>query len=467
MKKLLILLFAVAVGFTACKKDESSALKDVQISIGQVDYPSASREDVADVPECSDLVPEYAKFVIDGDTITSDVYYIEDVLYTKTFKEDIGVHTVTMFELYNGETLIKAAPLPGSEYQDYVTNKLNITFEVAAFDKIKVEVDVLCFEPAYYDEFGYYWFQVNQFTVYETCTFGDFCIKSPEHYIGSLYEESGNGVEVDEPAIFKLTVDGETFSNEDWLGVGAPLCFKYAEEDGVVGHHTAVLSLYAATGDTFGYVDIYTFEWDGIFEDTYDSGDDGVFEFVVGNCVDYADKILAPYVNLPEGEFTMTLGSVYGPGTYHKYVDVDLEGFGEGYDLLTGWQGVWCADLDTHINLGQTYTVTAVSSLNPPEDFTRLSTLQLQKLNYFFNALPALTGEYGNFDYDNPGSYWSVIQDVVWYITNGTSVSGDAAVYAADVDTNGDGYMPLPGGYAAIIFDAGENVQILFVTVDP
>lgn len=464
MKKLLIFLFAMAVGFTACKKDNTTPVvqKDVQFVVNQLDYEN-TRDDV---PTCSETTPSYAKFVVDGDTIISSVFYLEGVLYTKTFKEEVGTHTLTMFNLYDSDgTLIKAAPAEGSDYQIYVNNLLDLDFDVAEFNKTKVEVDVLCYEPAFYEEFGFYWFQVNQFTVNEACMFGDFCIKSPSHYEGSLYEESNGGVEIDEPAIFELVVDGVEYSNEDWLGVGSPLCFKYVNEDGNPGEHVAELLLYAAVGDGFDYVPVYTFEWTGVFEDTYDVGEDGVYDFAVGNCVVDPDLLLAPYMNLPQDPFTMTLGTTYGPGSFGTYFDVDLEGFGPGYDLMTGWQGVWCADEDTYIYLGHTYTVTAVSSLNPPEDFTRLSEVQLAKLNYLFNHLIELSGDAGI--YEDFSSYWSTIQDVTWHITNGISVSGEAAVWATDVDTNGTGFTPLPGGYAAVLFDAGENVQILFVTVDP
>jgi len=440
-------------------------------------FPS-DRDTEFEIPLCSPYEATYAKFVLDDseDTLTSEVFRTDDGYFTKTFKIDPGTYNLTFFALYDAnDEMVKAAPLPGSEFYQYVEVGLPVEFVVPDFKKVQVDIDVLCYEPNVWEAFGFYWFNINEITVREFCFFGDFCIKHTEDYLGSWYELTDGGVFMDEPAIFELQLyrNGElvgTYQNFDpqTEEMESPLCVKYADDDDEVDHFTLNLSLYAAIGEDFGFTSIGSFEWDDIFEDTYNVGEDGVLDFVVGNCLDDADVVFPPYMNLPSGTFEMVLLPTYGPGLNGTYIDVDFTGIGTGYDISDGIWGAWCGDSETGISVGVSYTVNALSSLGPLPSGFRLSRLQVDLLNYFFNKLPELATYNGTFDYDDPSPYWADIQEVIWAVTNGSGTSGNATTMYDYVMANGyEGYTPLPGGWAAVLLDAGERTQLLFITVDP
>ena len=58
-------------------------------------------------------------------------------------------------------------------------------FKIIAFEKAEYAIDVLCYIPAEWDNFGFEWFEVTEITLREQCFFGDICIYDfdpmPEH----------------------------------------------------------------------------------------------------------------------------------------------------------------------------------------------------------------------------------------------------------------------------------------------
>ena len=480
MKRFLFLTMAVLFILSACKKEQTTPTpqKDGEITfaIQQTDFPSS--RDNGDVPLCTELSMDYVTFTLDGQDYTTTILYANGKLLTQPIKVTPGSYQLTAFYVYHDnlpagpgpeDILVRAAPQPDSEYWDLMENPLDIEVTVDAFEKYEYIVDVLCYEDLFYQEFGFYWFELNDVKIERQCFFGDICTGKLEDFVGSLYEQQQEGLQMDMPAIFYIDVyKGEdlirTFSNEDWLGEGQCLEVYWANDLDLEETFTFDLYVLLPEGEGMAYQFIH--QWVFLDDACPDPGEDGVVDFTVGACqIPDADFTFPAWLDLPDYPFDMYLNYGYGPSAHGTYVDVTLTGVGAGYDIHDGQQGAWCADENTSIYLGHTYSVTAVSSLEPPAGFVRLAMEQLNRLNYFFNELPVLTGDGGV--YDDPSPYWSNIQNVIWHVTNGNVLSGQDAVWAADVDANGPGFVPLPGQYASIIFDAGENTQILFVTVDP
>jgi hypothetical protein len=296
------------------------------------------------------------------------VFYTNGNLYTQAFKlpvnEDDCIeidvnggelecctdYTITQFYLYGENPLfgnpdypdapefiiIKAAPLSGSDFQEFVDpdHALDLEFEVCAFEKVEIYIDVLCFIPDDFDLFGFFWFEITEITVREMCFFGDVCIDWWMYYYDdgecipwvpidfwtstdpttNLYQSQMQGIQADMPAIFELKLYKEdangvfqlikTANNEYyppdftqfWGGENNPLCIRYADYDFETDNFMLELYIYGPWGMTpaFGYELAHTwyFTDDAAPIDLYD---DGVVEFAWGDCVqspeyDFADN---------------------------------------------------------------------------------------------------------------------------------------------------------------------------------
>ncbi|MEE4259811.1 MAG: lamin tail domain-containing protein [Bacteroidales bacterium] len=344
MKKLLY-IFMIAAILVSCKKNSTETPAPVNQQTQEVTFDintileSPDREYA--VPNCIDSIDgeinKYAQIVImnslqEVDTFYAEVYYVEGLPYTKAIMlpvldDDDDCDTYTLLEFYvwdnNGtpgydesarldDQLFKAAPLAGSEFWDFAVDHVDVTFEVCAFYKTKIKIDVLCFVPNDFELFGFFWFEITEITVREMCFFGDFCIEDPSIYASTEYA-SGGGVFIDEAAIFEIRArhqigDGQLadmvgtdFNNMDWDGIGEPLCIRYPDYDAEVDYYEFDLYLWAMVGSTMDWVLIDTYVWNDIFENTYDPGTDGVWDFVVGDCVASESNIVyPPYVNIPD-----------------------------------------------------------------------------------------------------------------------------------------------------------------------
>jgi len=105
-----------------------------------------------------------------------DVLALEDGNQTEVVKLPPGTHTISSFVVYDGETPIYAAPMEGSEYQMmFDLDGAPKDFETVAFMKNKVTIEVLCYRPYDYEEFGFNWFEFAPIEIKTVCFFGNIC----------------------------------------------------------------------------------------------------------------------------------------------------------------------------------------------------------------------------------------------------------------------------------------------------
>jgi len=512
----------IAAVLVSCKKNTTDTptpvqKQDVEFQINTI-LPDAGRD--YNIPLCDDnLSPDYAMIILDdytgnglADTLYADVYYIGDQLYTKALQMEPGAYNVIGFLVYDDLTgdgpsdddmIYKAAPMPNTEFSEFVVNALNMPFTVEQFKKTKVLIDVLCFVPDVYDLFGFFWFQITEITVREMCFFGDLCLKTPSDYEGSLYEE--DGLFIDEPAIFQIYAQhkvgdgpwedmngGAPYTNESFFGTGEPLCIRYADYDHEVDQYKFELKVLVKVGNDFEYVTMYTWEWSDIFETTYPPGDDGVEEFVVGNC-NYSptDIQLNPYMNLPTRISMYVHYMDYSNDFYRNWKMTYAEPYNDDvYDIPYGTLvGAWCGDYNLHIANG-THTLTLVySTLDDPSTMVNggngLSTTMLNQLNYLFDHYESTYG----LNPAAPGSAVNgeAIQVSIWGVRHAATGSTTPAnpsnapggslglTMAGDALSNGATYSPLPGEWAGVLFFAptvynreqAYATQLILITVDP
>jgi hypothetical protein len=528
----------IAAVLVSCKKNTTETPAPAQT--GEIEFNINSiYNDLADrnwnVPICDpDLEPLFVQIWIQPQSetdphvytqYTADVYYIGDQLYTKAlqFTYDpngencyriVGFNVMALNPDYDPDdpesemyVIYKATPAPHSEFAEFVVNGLTrivddveVPFEfcIIPFQKQKLLIDVLCFIPDEYELFGFFWFEITEITVREMCFFGDLCLKDIDDYTNSPYDVCGD-LFIDMPAIFQIwgTHNGEPmrvddtgapvpYTNEDWCGIGDPLCIKYADYDYETDYYVFELWVMVKVGSGFDYVKLFTWTWQDDFEDTYNVGDDGVAEFVVGNC-NYSptDFQIAPYMNLPTS-VTMQLISngwnVTTPpsGGMEPYWTVNLSNFVPAgtYDIPAGNSDGWCGDMADNIN-AQTYNNTLVfSSLDPYGDMPYRpwlnSQTKLEQLNYLANHWME-----NGLDVLAPSTFQTgdatTVQQSIWAVTNTGTFSPPggslAATMAAEALSSGAGYSPLPGGFAFVMFfapgDGGYQLQLILIAVDP
>ena len=488
---LVFALFSLTT-FNSCKKDIMPVQQeqDVTFNLNTVsDNGGLKSSNVT----CVDLPASYVKYKLGSDDFKSiPVFYINGIPWTSSIKLNSGTYSLKEFLVYNDnntptnltdDILISATPHEGSDYASYAKNgALDKTFTVSTDLKNEVKIDIVCFIPENFTNFGFAYFQMNELTIRQIWFFGDFCIKGKEDYTGSLYAQqtnwgSGTGF-IDAPAIFKVEVwkNGvlqNTFANS---AQGEKLGVTYGDYKLQADNFEFKLYILVKQGSSFVYS--YFKSWTFTDISNIPEGSDNVTEFVLGNCYDPNNPpnlLLAPWMNLP---LTATYKiTAWNPATLGGYVDAQLSNItpnGNVYDLNNGTYASNCADHEVSINVGQSYPMDVYSSLYQDKLPLFAQSTKWNKINWLYNHLSWY-----------PGYHWYDIQGFIWlYDTNpwnGQATSGMPAVTAlsqqmkADADTYGSTYSPLPGGWAAIIFvPAGTShtastatIQTMIIKIDP
>jgi hypothetical protein len=352
--KFIGIIFLSILLLTNCKKeDKQDKDRQGELVFAPIDItPDKSGWDW----QCDlDLNAVYAMVIIDGEEHYPYTYVLDGKLYTQTIKLDAGNHVIEYFALMDDmgtpeikydDGIVKATPLDGSEFAQYVEYTLPKPITIVAFQKFELKIDVLCYIPEIYEYFGFFWFDVNEITVREQCFFGDFCLPNLADYEGSLYAQ--NGLFVDEVAIFMI----KAFRNDEMLGefyntyeveeellFKEPLCIKYPDYDNAEDYFKFELWIYVKVGEDFEYVLFHI--WEFMNDEKIENGGDGVVEFVLGDCVyTETDLLLPPYINQYFTGTSTWVEDIYlGDTTYLPSGQILIENqTSEWYDDATDWR---------------------------------------------------------------------------------------------------------------------------------
>lgn len=527
MKKLLVLVLISVLVF-GCKKDiqeDPVAANEAEVSfeINLLD-PGTTKDWPCKLDSEGNLLePEYAEIdLYDGTTTYTFyplVFRIGGVLYTQNIKlmlpPDVSVSTmqVTKFLLWDDnntpsaipgsdDVLVMGTPSSGSDYEVYITPayRFAYTIGIEAFKKFQFPIEVLCFIDDDYLEFGFDWFVITEIVVREECFFGDICIKDVSAQTGygmtgSPYLLQG-AIQLDMPAIMMINVfeEGTTthvpyspFTNlpDDGNGpywVGGPLCINWPDNlqvpDEVFDIEIWIMVQDGDVSPPFAYNLFWTGTLTelGVLKDAAGNvvppGDDGIIEVVLGECnLTATDIQLVPYQNLPASCDMLTSGS-YNPGPDGTYFSVYLDEFAPNsgpYDIEEGtWYGIYCGDQGETIYLNSSYDNTDVyGSLVP-------SLLPASLEQQFRDNIDCANWLMNNLD-NYPGYIWQDIQNALWKILDAQAtfphqISAPTTLslqMSTDALAYGDGYLPPPGGWAAVIFEATPTTQVVFTFVDP
>jgi hypothetical protein len=468
----ILLLFVLA-----CQKNDNTKPSTAEQGIAFSMDPQSTLKS----SDCFSKKADYAKVVISNVLYKVDVFYIDSKPYTNTIKLPVGDYTLSEFILMDDnntpndtsdDVVIAATPHAGSEFAAYVDQPLDILFTIEAFKKTEMGITVLCYQESDYLSFGFVFYQIGQVTVREQFFFGDICIKSLSDYDGSPYMNQSNGLQLDMPAIAKIEVwrngvkMGE-YTNESWYGEGQPLTVRYGDTQGQIDNFEFKLFIMVRQGIGFNYV--YFHSWNFKDAELIPSGNDGVVDFVLGNCLPNADLILPPWMNLPPtATYTIT---AWNPATLGGYVDVTLSNISPGYEMYNGIYASFCADHASPIFVMQQYNMALYSSLYQNQLPAFAQSGKWEKINWLYNHLDWY-----------PGYHWYDVQGFVWLYDNppwnGAAIGNMPALTALtqqmklDADQYGVGYKVPSGGWAAVVFIPVGNgntpvIQTMFIQVDP
>lgn len=495
---LMLTIIMVALFTTNCKKDQTSnlSLGTLQFNINSVTQ-NHLKSLAIDSVVCNDsLKADHVVYKLDNgpfDTIT--VFYIGNVPYTNDINLPSGTHVLNEFLVYSsahfGNVLLYATPHTGSQWAGYVTTPLNHTFTITTNEDLKLPIDVICFNPNKYSNFGFTYFQLNQINITTIPIFGNFCIKNAVDYTGSDYTKQPNWNSsgfIISPAIIIVSVwrNGvlqNTFTNDDtYHHYGDQVLVSFGHHQNTTEQFNIELFILVKQGTLFQFVPFYS--WNFVNNSNIPIGNNGVSTFSLGSCYDRNNPpqlILPEYINLPPA-VTYTIGNTYAPGTLGAYVDATLSMVPPGYVFGNGTYPSDCADHQTTIQIGQPYIMRVYSSLYPNllPIFAQNQVGKWNKINWSYN--------HENW-YSNPPLRWYELQQEIWLYDNipwngqadgGVPALNDpnypsrAVQMKADADANGVNYIPPTGGFAAIIFipigtsdtTLNANIQTMFIQIN-
>ena len=518
--KIVIGLF-LGLAIFSCNKDDASVILSEQLEKQEVVFDinnflpqelsskglfaKDNGENDPTLPDCLDLEPSYVEVSIIGPdqiptTYTLNLVTLNNKTETEVVKLAPGVYSITDFVVRAvGGELLWASPAEGSYYELLWDLKgVALEFIVPEFDKLKVEIDVLCYRPYDFEKFGFVWFKYAVTEIHTVCFYGDICTKFFQewHKQSDVNPYSGQQFDgYDFPAIFKVIVENaqgvvvndlELNSNAAYWGIGQPLCIEYPDQV-EIADEIFNFEIWLAMNDG---TDMLVYE--GEFDDTAMAeagnpdafgGKDGVFDFVVGNCSydgNDANIELLPWVPIPD---SADMDARLGAGEQYLI----QAKFRQGTVLPNPipsiieeeiWYNTLCGEEFVTIPLPGAYKVNFYSSMdrNRPGFPAEYMDYPWGSMNYIAN----------HCDENIAVNGWTYIQKAMWYVIDpDNTVLGENNQLAQDAIANAN-FIPTVGDYACVLIDPiskiqnvvnkngtqsktniGEAFQLLLLRVDP
>jgi len=262
-----------AMIFTSCSKDEVSGVQDdPNTNMATISFGAVLNDFVAnraalkhplteDVPVCSDAAPVKVRVALknsddmwvagkDGDEggfIEIPVIPNGEGGWMTKESSDLelpeGIYSLEYFAVLDaGNNILWIAPREDDVYGPanfaaFVNDALPIAINLRVGVKKYIDVEVLCYDERFADEFGYLFFD---FTVVDTvtlCIFGNYCPPSGRHFPAQFSVEawmySGDPLNPKGTALTNEALFNETGFYEDPIEAFAkPLCIVLPDRDG-------------------------------------------------------------------------------------------------------------------------------------------------------------------------------------------------------------------------------------------
>ncbi len=282
-KVYLMFIATFAMLFTSCSKDESSGdspgenVDQVSLSFGALlqDFNKASQnKSHLDVPACSDAAPAVVRVGltlmgseewVSGDYIDVPVIPNGDggwmTQESALLTLDEGMYSLEYFAVLDSdENIVYLAPRENDDYgpaefQNFVQDALPISIDLRNGVKKYVDVEVLCYDERFADEYGYLFFDFDTLKAIYLCVFGNYCDENGRHYPANfrldVWNYSGDSVNPKGTALFNsenpyVNVTG-TYDNGDYYA--EPLCVALPDRQNVNDMYYAELYLVESEGN--------------------------------------------------------------------------------------------------------------------------------------------------------------------------------------------------------------------------
>lgn len=297
--------------FTGCSKEEnvSNEKSSISFEILLKDLISDKhniKQQSSNLPECSEAQPSFVDIVLsrDGEEIrgtTTEPLRLSlasgETLFTQESADlelEPGQYTLDYFKVLDGdENVIWAAPVNNgnSGFADFVDNPLPLQINLGAGVKKYVEVDVLCFEDRFVNQFGYIFFDLSASKAIEFCIFGNYCLENGRHaeaarYKVSVWMYSGDSEAPKGQNLYSDIENGIIVTDyEDYSEISAePLCLILPDKEGTDEYYFEITIL------NFDYETEERIIRQGVISDTevknLFEGDEAIeyYHFREGNC---------------------------------------------------------------------------------------------------------------------------------------------------------------------------------------
>lgn len=337
MKRIFLLVSILVVLFSSCTKNDDVLIQE-EILLNEAKITFTLTQ--ADIqlknsnlgPQCNDeLNMDYAVYILGETEYISNIHIVNGEYQTQALIIKEGIHTLNSFLVYNNNStpedisddiLIKAAPELGSAYYDLMANPLDIEIFVQTSNPIEKSVDILCYDPLYYHEFGFAWSENSGVRIEHQNISGGICVDDINLYKGSLYENQAGDNLFEIPAIFEIHVYKQgvqealrVFSNEEWQGEGQNLEVYWPNQLDQTEEFYFELWVLLPTITGFEYILMNT--WEFTDDQGAATGEDNIVDFKIGKCLSNDTDYLFDYSMLGTGDVQVTL-------TWNSSSDLDL-----------------------------------------------------------------------------------------------------------------------------------------------
>ncbi len=304
-----------AMIFTSCSKEESTLneTETATLSFGTIltdlaTTRAATKDHTSfldGVPGCSADSPAYVEIILSRDGVNvvgddGDAYRIDLVNGQLFTEEDPQLqlqpanYSLDYFAVHSAsEQMIWLAPMGGGDnLSNFVNNPLPLAIDLNAGVKKYVEVDVLCYDDRFVNEYGYLFFDIDQNEAIEFCVFGNFCDDDGRHYPAAYtvdvwsYSNNTKGTQL------YNDVEATVAMNDQGDLAGSPVCFALPDTDGMDEYYFEIT---IRNSDAYGDVDERIIRAGVISDDDVrdlmeGENDVEAYHFREGNCGDLGDS---------------------------------------------------------------------------------------------------------------------------------------------------------------------------------
>lgn len=183
---------------------------------------------------------EVSKLPLDIDGDGTKEFFTQE---SSSLELEPGTYVLEYFKVFeeNGNELwIAPYKNNSSGFSDYVTNSLPMEIDLQAGVKEYVDVEVLCYEDRFSNQYGYSFFTLEENEVIPFCIFGNFCLEDGRHaeatrYSVSVWNYSGDPENPQGTNLYSDQQNGILITDyEDYSETSAePLCLALPDTEGI------------------------------------------------------------------------------------------------------------------------------------------------------------------------------------------------------------------------------------------